>query len=304
MLSGDNGILQKATDAKTTSERAEAKEQAKMDIMAYIADKTAKHQDASLDDTKIQEILSDNKSYVKTANTTSFITTKGEYEIPYSELYVASATTLTPTLPAGTYTLGEEIEFAEESFFVIKDNGDSVLLLAKYDLNKQGTLQENAKKSITGRKFSNTDYWASISGITYPYNLQSEEMIAKAKLDGEVDAGVKSAVITAKDYGILKGVTTGRLMTYAEANSIKNGSNQTLKNILWGLWTEEGAPVDHYLNFWLGDAVETGDSDYPTCPGAVWGGLYPGKGEVSNGYYFEETRCGVRPVLTIQKAQS
>ena len=58
-----------------------------MDIMAYIADKTANHQDASLDNAKIKEILSDNKSYVKTANDTSFTTAKGEYEIPYSELY-------------------------------------------------------------------------------------------------------------------------------------------------------------------------------------------------------------------------
>ena len=86
MLSGDNGILQKATDAKQTSERAEAKEQAQMDIMAYIADKTANHQDASLDDAKVKGILT-GKSYVKTANETSFITAKGEYEIPYSELY-------------------------------------------------------------------------------------------------------------------------------------------------------------------------------------------------------------------------
>ena len=81
MLSGDNSILQKTTEAKQNSERAEAKEQAQMDIMAYIADKTSNHQDASLDDTKIQEILSDNKSYVKTAGNTSFTTAKGEYEI-------------------------------------------------------------------------------------------------------------------------------------------------------------------------------------------------------------------------------
>ena len=90
MLSGDNGILQKSTEAKRTTERAEAKEQAQMDIMSYIADKTANHQDASLNDAKIQEILSDNKSYVKTANATSFITAKGEYEIFYSELYNAT----------------------------------------------------------------------------------------------------------------------------------------------------------------------------------------------------------------------
>ena len=107
MLAGDNSILQKSTEAKRTTERAEAKEQAQMDIMAYIADKTANHQDASLDDTKIQEILSDNKSYVKTANATSFITTKGEYEIPYSELYTATETTpTTPTEPTPTIKYG------------------------------------------------------------------------------------------------------------------------------------------------------------------------------------------------------
>ncbi len=99
MLSGDNSILQKATDAKQTSERAEAKEQAQMDIMAYIADKTASHQDASLDDTKVKEILSDNKSYVKEAKESSFITKKGEYEIPYSELYTTGDST--PTIKYG-----------------------------------------------------------------------------------------------------------------------------------------------------------------------------------------------------------
>lgn len=87
MLSGDNSILQKATDAKTSSERSEAKEQAQIDIMAWITDKTANHQDASLNDEKIKEILSDNKSYVKVAGDTSFTTAKGEYVIPYSELY-------------------------------------------------------------------------------------------------------------------------------------------------------------------------------------------------------------------------
>lgn len=87
MLSGDNSILQKSTEAKRTTEIAEAKEQARIDIMAYIADKTSKHQDSSLDDAKIKEILSDNKSYVKKANDTSFITSKGEHTILYSELY-------------------------------------------------------------------------------------------------------------------------------------------------------------------------------------------------------------------------
>ena len=138
MLSGDNSILQKATDAKQTSERAEAKEQAQMDIMAYISDKTANHQDASLDDTKIQEILSDNKSYVKTANATSFITTKGEYEIPYSELYTASDKT--PVVPttginygsktAETIAVGDDITIGTEKFKIIKKSADGKTLTA------------------------------------------------------------------------------------------------------------------------------------------------------------------------------
>ncbi len=100
MLAGDNSILQKTTTAKQTSERAEAKEQAQMDIMAYITDKTANHQDASIDDEKVKDILT-GKSYVKTANDTSFTTAKGEYVIPYSELYQSS--NVTPSEP-GTST--------------------------------------------------------------------------------------------------------------------------------------------------------------------------------------------------------
>ena len=98
MLSGDNGILQKSTEAKISSEKAEAKEQARIDIMAWITDKTANHQDASLDDEKVKEILT-GKSYVKNGQpeNDSFFTAKGEYEIPYSELYQSS--NVTPSEP-------------------------------------------------------------------------------------------------------------------------------------------------------------------------------------------------------------
>ena len=123
MLSGDNGILQKATDAKTNTERAEAKEQARMDIMAYIADKTANHQDASLDDAKIQEILSDNKSYVKKAGDTSFTTKKGEYVIPYSELYQSSS--VTPSTPTDNFaTLKTTLEKSSQDNVQINEKGE------------------------------------------------------------------------------------------------------------------------------------------------------------------------------------
>ena len=71
-----------------------------MDIMAYISDKTANHEDSTLDDTKVKGILT-GKSYVKTANVTSFITKKREYEKPYSELYIQ-----TETIPDDLTTTG------------------------------------------------------------------------------------------------------------------------------------------------------------------------------------------------------
>lgn len=134
MLSGDNSILQKTTEAKQTSERAEAKEQAKIDIMAWITDKTANHEDASLDDTKVREILNDNKSYVKEAKESSFITTKGEYEIPYSELY--STTEEQATTIGQKYEnswIGRKITYTSdngESNWVIlgKDNAGDILI--------------------------------------------------------------------------------------------------------------------------------------------------------------------------------
>ncbi len=144
MLSGDNSILQKATDAKTSSERAEAKEQAQMDIMAYIADKTAKHQDASLDDEKIKEILSDNKSYVKVAGDTSFTTTKGEYEIPYSELYktIAKVEDVEPVDPSAygckvtNYREGEDWEILYQG--AVEEGGESRIYLIMSETTEVG----------------------------------------------------------------------------------------------------------------------------------------------------------------------
>ena len=168
MLSGDNSILQRTTTAKQTSERAEAKEQAQMDIMAYIADKTANHQDVSLDDTKIQEILNDNKSYVKEAKDTSFITTKGEYEIPYSELY--NATESQPKDPvitgvnygsktAQTVAEGDDITIGTEKFKVLKNDESTIIAIPYYNI----TLTDEPIQSPTAgtTTFSTSPYWNS-----------------------------------------------------------------------------------------------------------------------------------------------
>ena len=107
MLAGDNSILQKATTAKTSSERAEAKEQAQIDIMAWIINKTSKNEDSTLDDSKVKDILT-GKSYVESADTTSFTTKKGRYIVPYSELYKATETTPVVPTPTTKYGLSDD----------------------------------------------------------------------------------------------------------------------------------------------------------------------------------------------------
>ncbi len=96
MLSGENGILTKATQSKEWTERADAKEQAQLDILAWQSEKISKGENSDLNDSIVKGILT-GKSYVKTANDTSFITANGGHEILYSDLY-------TKTTPAGPKT--------------------------------------------------------------------------------------------------------------------------------------------------------------------------------------------------------
>ena len=141
MLSGDNSILQKVTQSKEKTERAEAKEQAQIDIMAWITDKTSKKEDSTLDDSKVKDILT-GKSYVKTANATSFITAKGEYEIPYSELY-NSSNNVTPSYPEtpgnSLATLKATIENESEDCMIDKEGYIIPINAWRYEITGEDT---------------------------------------------------------------------------------------------------------------------------------------------------------------------
>ena len=86
MLTGQNGILTQAQNAKKQTEIASAKEQAQMDILAWQSDQLEKGQSTDLNDSIIKGILT-GKDYVGTVEDESFTTKNGEYEISYSELY-------------------------------------------------------------------------------------------------------------------------------------------------------------------------------------------------------------------------
>ena len=90
MIIGQNGILTQTQNQVEQTLKSEAKEQAKIDILAWQSEKLGNGEDATLSNEIIKNILT-GKDYVSgTPGDNSFITTKGKYEIKYWELYVNS----------------------------------------------------------------------------------------------------------------------------------------------------------------------------------------------------------------------
>ena len=330
MLIGENGILKNVTRASTRNIYSQAEEQAKLAYMAlktkvltakmenvnYKAEdnagKLADEVRKELETSKGWEVLpkdEDAKSDIIIMTYNNSILSKDIIEDgkPAQDGRIYFTISLKNNdivmdidmanerikLVAEEYSAGDEIYFGGESFFVLKDSkaGEEVTMLTKYCLNKEGTEQKNLEQNASGicRKFSRTKYWSTASP-TYPCDLQTEDMIRRASLDGDVTTGVSNAVLTAINYGKIKGAKLGRLMTNEEANTLRKGTDK-IKSILYGTWTGKDAPVDGYLRFWLGGVsalsyvyVVAGDNL------ALKGGHYNG---TTDGPF------GVRPVLII-----
>ena len=95
-LTGENGILNQANQAKIKSDIAEVKEQAQLDIANWTAEKLKNGEDTTLTDEKVKKIINDanennsNKYYSKLTDT-SIITKQGN-EILFSEFYKKEGT--------------------------------------------------------------------------------------------------------------------------------------------------------------------------------------------------------------------
>ena len=101
-LSGDNGILKNAADAKQETEKAQIIEQAKIDILGKQADNTS----AELEKSEIKEVLDIYfKEVPEDFTSDTVLTTKeeyGNYEIAVSEIYGGEIKE--PTLTVGDMT--------------------------------------------------------------------------------------------------------------------------------------------------------------------------------------------------------
>ena len=106
-LTGNNGILGKANEAKTKSDIVEVKEQAQLDISNWMAERIRNGEDTVLDDATVKSIIesanqNNTNKYYSELTDTSIKTKKGN-EILYSDLYTKTPPSFDPeTLTIGT----------------------------------------------------------------------------------------------------------------------------------------------------------------------------------------------------------
>lgn len=167
------------------------------------------------------------------------------------------------------HQIGDEVTFGGEPFYVIADKGTTYELLAKYVLNSEATKQENAGTKCV---FSISNYWR---GETLPNS--SPYLNLNTYLDVRNNTG--SAVYKANNYAKSLGAIGGRLLTYEEANSLKD----SYRDIIFVTYGKS-------KYYWLGSAYDAS---------SVWyvNGSY---GRLN--YYNLKYSSGLRPVIEISKS--
>ena len=211
--------------------------------------------------------------------------------------YTLAATDVSYTKPNGTQTsvkaaldevyakvpkhqIGDEVTVGGEQFYVLEwdNNCDTVNLISKYNLNKEGTAQQDAAYGTTACAFSSTNYWSS-SFTSSPFNLNDFKGYTATDAIGK-----------AKSYGRSKGAVSSRLLSYEEADALKSkaSSNTKIDTMLWG----KANSANGFLAYWLGSASNT---NY------VWY-VYGNFGSLYN-YNYNSSYGGVRPVITVLKSK-
>lgn len=292
LVAGSNGIIGKASSAVDKTNHAQIAEEVEL-AMAELqtqyyeekyVDKTTSATYADYAETKLTAGVDTTNGKITLSGTTVTYTPNakgnavtGTFNGETGEVKIAGATTggSTPATPTYTaYSVGDEVTIGEESFYVIEasdENTEMVTLLAKYVLDASATKQTNADIDCV---FSTNNYW---SGETLPssspyFNLNDYPAVKN-------DTG--SAVYKANKYATEElGAESGRLLTYEEANTLKD----SFRDIIW-------VTYGNSKYYWLGSA------DDARC---VW---YVGNGSLGTYDFDYEGGYGVRPVIKISKSK-
>lgn len=176
--------------------------------------------------------------------------------------------------------IGDEVTVGGEQFYVLNwdNNLNTVDLISKYNLNTEGTAQQDASYITTACAFSSTDYWSN-RFTSSPFNLND--------FDGYT---ATDAIGKAKSYGRSKGAVSSRLLSYEEAEALKSkaSSNTKIDTMLWG----KANTANGWLRYWLGSARST---NYVWFVNGYFDSL--SSNYISDGYF------GVRPVITVLKSK-
>lgn len=182
------------------------------------------------------------------------------------------------------WSAGDTVTFGGESFQVLNDVFEGqreVELFCKTNLNTNATSQANAAYSSTKCGFSSKCYWSKIwqSGSFLNLNLEWSE-------------SENDAIGKARKYAYSKNALNGRLLTYNEANTMKDSSNTAVVNMLKGT----GNTVQNYELYWISSPKETGSYNM----------VYYVKGrykEIATNDFYSGSDIGVRPIITVLVSQ-
>jgi len=271
MVMGESGIFGKANSAKEKTQLSNAEETIKLAVLENQVNSVSG--DVALTNDQLKEEIAKKlteQGYTVSGSKVTYYEDKTIDIEDYLEKESTSKITWTwaDTDNSGTKNVGDVVtDSTGEKFYIISTEGDKYALLAEKNIDATTMAQSDSANTIA---FSSTNYWSSIEGITYPYNLNNTATSANT-----------DAIAIAKAYGTAKG-GEGRLMTYEEANELKD-TNSTM---IYGTNTTAG-----YLNFWLGSAYDTG---------IVWR-VYGRSSSLSISNFNNTGYCGVRPVVEISK---
>ena len=142
----------------------------------------------------------------------------------------------------------------EEEFYVIKDEGDTVILLSKYNIKKDG---ENWIQDTTGENnqmpFSSTNYWSSATITNDSLNLNTYVPSDTTQIKD------KDAIKVAGQYASKIDNTNGRLMTLEEIEAL-GGSREEFSTEECPSWintVKNANEEEKSMFFWLGSAGNT-----------------------------------------------
>ena len=161
MLSGDNGILQKATQSKEKTERAEIIETAQMDILGVQAKNHGTLSEDELEEILVspnyntQGSLSDEESILDRT-----LTSKDEkYKIPVLEIYNGTLTNIAPSVVSDysnevktTLSEGKYVTYKNKTFVVLYNNNDGIEIIAMDSMGTVTLGQNDETEGAQGTK--------------------------------------------------------------------------------------------------------------------------------------------------------